>query len=465
MAIDTGRALYNRIKEGIENSSHQKNFGFFNFGSISYGDPTKVSQEPLVKGYAGLGVEMEGRPRTPAFPNFTKGISATGFYQPMEDGSLEFVTDEEAFGITDLTQPDYSVSRDTGRPRYINATEAQETYENLDKKMAELGFISPLEYSRSQTPLASTGFTTRTQGGRTLSDVATTIPSVINPILGGLSTAFVSGDVYEGIGGRKEVVPGGTFGLISDMNYENQWEAARGMNRGLPGYVTYVDSQGQLQSVQPSSSFTALLGATHSAYGTDASVDKTKIDVGLNMMGFDPATFDLDTFTGQPLDGFVPGFGGYTADGQFVNTEGEYSGFQNSGRSTLSYATAVADMYGTDYATNLMSRQAETIANSGGFFSESRSNYYKGIADQISQGLRDEYNFGTGKDKYTGGYVRSTSGAPVRTTSGFVYSGQKVQQQPSSGAGEGGGYTPGAQMETSPTKAARDASLEGWGVD
>lgn len=451
MSIDTGRALYNRIKQGLEDSSHKKNFGFFNFGTISYGDPSKVSQEPLLQPYAGEGVEMAGRSRTPAMPDFTKGISATGFYQPMEDGSLEFVTDEEAFGITGLTRPDYSVAADTGRMSYVNAGEARETYESLDKKMAELGFMSPLEYSRAQPPLASTGFTTRTQGGRSLTDLATTIPTVLNPMLGGLSTALISGDVYEGLGGRKETVPGGALGLISDMNYENQWEAARGMNRGLPGYVTYIDSQGMLQSVKPASSFAALFGATHGAYGTDASVDKAKVDVGLNMMGLDPATFDLDTFTGQALDGFVPGFGGYTADGRFVNTEGEYAGFQNSGRSTLSYATAVSDMYGTEYATNLMNRQADAMAQSGGFFAESRSNYYRGIADQISQGIREEYNFGTGKDRYTGGYVRSTGGQPVRTKSGSVYSGQKVQD--TGGEFDTSGSTFSGPTDTSPPES------------
>jgi len=449
MAIDTGRALYYRIKQGLENSSHQQNFGFFNFGTISYGDPTDVGQKDLLQSKAGFGVEMAGRPRTPAMPDFTKGISATGFYQPMEDGSLEFVTDEDAFGITGLTRPDYSVATDTGRMSYVNATEAQETYKNLDQKMTELGFMSPLEYSRAQPPLASTGFTTRTQGGRTLADVATSVPAAINPMLGAVSAALVSGDVYEGLGGRKETVPGGVAGLISDMNYENQWEAARGMNRGLPGYVTYVDSDGRLQSVQPASSFRSLFGVTHSAYGTNASIDKAKVDVGLNMMGLDPATFDLDTFTGQALDGFVPGFGGYTADGQFVNTEGEYAGFQNSGRSTLSYATAVADTYGTEYAVDLMNRQADSVAESGGFFSESRSNYYRGIADKVSQGVRDEYNFGTGKDKYTGGYVRSSSGQPVRSKTGFAYSGKKVEQQNS-------GSEPSSQQEPSSSSLGYD---------
>jgi hypothetical protein len=140
----------------------------------------------------------------------------------------------------------------------------------------------------------------------------------------------------------------------------------------------------------------------------------------------------------------VTGFGGFAQDGSFVNMIGERSSSMNHGYTGMQYGSALADVYGADYAVELMNQQAERIANSGGFFSQSRANYYTGIADQLASGIREQYSFGTGKDVYTGGYVRSRTGQPVTTgTGGFAYSGQKVQPTPPAPtpSSEDSGYT------------------------
>lgn len=450
MAIDTSFAFYERIKQGLRDSGKKKNFGFFNFSDISLGkpDPSQFNQNeyigfspltkegPIEQSYVAPGMVPEQVPQAIRTLDYSKGTSPGGFYR----------TFEAEVGMPAATAPGGQAVTKQTRTQTLTDAQAFDMlgiapgqYDVLDEVMSNLGFMNAYEYSRTQDPVGSMGPTKTTQGGRSLGETI----SGLSPL--GFAGALM-GDVYSGLGGRPELEAFGLYGVAGRMNYENLYDIAKQEQRGRPGYGVYVSPEGQLRGFRPTdpdSIRAKLFGQEFSYYGAPGGdINTVKNELSMNL-GYDPATFDLNTLRGESLEGFALGFGGFDSSGNFVNMKGERSTGLNSGYRGMQYASAVADIYGADYASNLMRTQATRIANEGGFFSQSRAGYYTSIADKIQQGMREEYAFGTGKDKYTGGYVRTSTGQPVRSKSGFVYSGQKVEPTPTAPAPSSGdsGYT------------------------
>lgn len=442
MGIDTGLAFYERIKQGLRDSGKKKNFGFFNFSDISLGtpDPSQFNQNeyigftsltkegPIEQSYVAPGMVPEQVPQAIRTLDYSKGTSPGGFYK----------TYDVEVGMPAATAPGGQAVTTQTRTQTLTDAQAFDMlgiapgqYDELDQIMSNLGYMSAYEYSRTQAPVGSIGPTKTTQGGRSVGEFL----SALTPM--GIGGAFF-GDVYSGLGGRPELDPFGVYGITSKINRENLYDIAKQEERRRPGYGVYVSPEGQLRGFRPTdpdSIRAKLFGQEFSYYGAvGGDIQTVRNELSMNL-GYDPETFDLNTLRGESLQGFALGFGGFDSSGNFVNMKGEKSTGLNSGYRGMQYASAVADIYGADYASNLMREQATRIANEGGFFSQSRAGYYTNIADKIQQGMREEYAFGTGKDKYTGGYVRSSTGQPVRTKTGFVYSGQKVQN-----TGAGGGF-------------------------
>ena len=436
MALESGITLYDQIKSKITGTP-TKDAGFFDFGTVSLGDAdpslfTKPSQPIMDQKFTPPGMVVEQVRGVIGELDYSKGVSPRGFYEQTStdvgygqyEERTQKYTDQQAAELLGLPSP-----------------QTAEDYANLDARMADRGALGAYDYSRTQAPVGSSGFTKTTEAGRQAQGI---VSALAGPF--GLVADSIMGDVRVGLGGRPELDPFGFAGLVTAKSQSNFYDIAKQEARELPGYNVYVSPDGQLRGVMPSSGLAKLFGQDYSVFGTDADLNKVKNELAITS-GFDPKTYDIGTGKGTPLQGMVTGFGGFAEDGSFVNMVGERSGGMNHGYTGVQYGSALADVYGQDYAVSLMREQADNVLSKGGFLSAGRSQYYSNIADTISAGTREEYSFGTGKDKYTGGFVRSSSRKPVKTTKGFVYSGRKVQQQESSGP---------EQRETSPSNLGYD---------
>jgi hypothetical protein len=365
-------------------------------------------------------------------------MSPAGFYQDVDvQVGMPAATAPGGMATTTETRTKQYSDDEAAAMLGIAPPQTAADYAALDAIMSNIGTYGAYDYSRSQAPVGSIGATRTTEAGRQAQSLLATM---MGPL--GMVVDATMGDQYVGLGGLQEVEVFGTIGLLKEQTYRQAYDIAKQEERGIPGYNVYVSSDGQLRGYRPAEGFSKLFGQEFTALGT-ADLSQVRNEVAL-AGGYDPATFNFNTGQGTPLEGMVTGFGGFAQDGSFVNMIGERSSSMNHGYTGMQYGSALADVYGADYAVELMNQQAERIANSGGFFSQSRANYYTGIADQLASGIREQYSFGTGKDVYTGGYVRSRTGQPVTTgTGGFAYSGQKVQPTPPAPtpSSEDSGYT------------------------
>lgn len=425
MALQSGITLYDQIKSKITGTPTGK-AGFFDFGKVTLGeaDPslfTEPSQPIMDQPFTPAGmVEEQVQGGVIGELDFSKGMSPAGFYQETEmQVGMPAATAPDGMATTTETRTKQYTDEEAAAMLGIAPPETAADYAALDAIMANIGTYGAYDYSRSQQPVGSINFTRTTEAGRQAQGL---ISSLMGPF--GMLVDATSGDQYVGLGGRMELETFGLSGLLGERAYREAYGIAKQEERGIPGYNVYVSSDGQLRGYKPAEGLSKLFGQDFQAFGT-SDISEVRNEVAL-AGGYDPATFDFNTGRGTPLEGMVTGFGGFAEDGSFVNMTGERSSSMNHGYTGMQYGSALADVYGTDYAVGLMNQQADRIANSGGFFSQSRANYYSGIADQLSQGIREQYTFGTGKDAYTGGFVRSSTGQPVRTSTGFVFSGTRV---------------------------------------
>jgi len=427
MALQSGITLYDQIKSKVTGTPTGK-AGFFDFGTVTLGeaDPslfTEPSQPIMDQPFTPEGMVPEQvQGGVIGELDFSKGMSPAGFYQDKEvQVGMPAATAPGGMATTTETRTQQYSDEEAAAMLGIAPPQTAADYAALDAIMANIGTYGAYDYSRSQQPVGSIGFTRTTEAGRQAQGFLSTL---MGPL--GLALDAATGDQYVGLGGRMELESFGVPGLLQEKSYREAYDIAKQEERGVPGYNVYVSPDGQLRGYKPAEGLSKFFGQDFSAFGT-ADLSQVRNEVAL-AGGYDPETFDFNTGQGVSLEGMVTGFGGFAQDGSFVNMTGERSSSMNHGYTGMQYGSALADVYGTDYAVGLMNQQADRIANSGGFFAQSRANYYSGIADQLSQGVREQYSFGTGKDKYTGGYVRSTTGQPVRSTTGSVYSGQKVEQ-------------------------------------
>lgn len=423
MALQSGITLYDQIKSKVTGTPTGK-AGFFDFGTVSLGvaDPslfTEPSQPIMDQPFTPEGMVPEQvQGGVIGELDFSKGMSPSGFYQDIDvQVGMPAATAPGGMATTTETRTQQYSDEEAAAMLGIAPPQTAADYAALDAIMANIGTYGAYDYSRSQAPVGSIGATRTTEAGRQAQSLFSTM---MGPL--GIIADATMGDQYVGLGGRMELESFGLAGLMGEKSYREAYEIAKQEARGVPGYNVYVSSDGQLRGYKPAEGLSKLFGQEFSAFGT-ADLSQVRNEVAL-AGGFDPATFDFNTGQGVSLEGMVTGFGGFAQDGSFVNMAGERSSSMNHGYTGMQYGSAVADVYGTEYAVGLMNQQADRIANSGGFFSQSRANYYSSIADQLSQGVREQYSFGTGTAISTGGYVRSSTGQPVRSKDGFVYAGR-----------------------------------------
>ena len=421
MALESGITLYDQIKAKLKGGGVKKEAGFFDFGTVTLGPapegtfetpdyptmsadftPRDMVMEQIQGGLAG---EID----------YSKGVNPMGFYQDVvTEMQAPTAPGGKAQATSLQTYDDLQAASMLG----IAPPETPEDYANLDAIMSNLGYTGSFDYGRSLGPVGSIGFTKTTEAGRQAQ-------SFMSALMGPLGFVFdaVTGDQYVGLGGLQEFAPFGLPGLLTERSQRQVYDVAKMEARGLPGFDAYVGKDGQLKGIRPAEGLTKLFGQEYSVVGGMGTIDDARSELAI-AKGLDPATYDFATGMGDELSGFVTGFGGFAVDGSFVNMAGERASSMNHGYRGMQYGSALADVYGEEYASQMMRNQASNIQKSGGFFAESRANYYNGIADQLSAGVREQYTWGTGKSISTGGYVRSRSGQPVRTSTGFAYSGR-----------------------------------------
>ena len=425
MALESGITLYDQIKAKLKGGGVKKEAGFFDFGTVSLGPaPEGTFETPdyptMSADFTPRDMVMEQIPGGLAGEiDYSKGVNPVGFYQDVDvQVGMAAATAPGGMATTTETRTKTYDDLQAASMLGIAPPETPEDYANLDAIMSNLGYTGSFDYGRSLGPVGSIGFTKTTEAGRQAQ-------SFVSGLMGPLGLAFdaATGDQYVGLGGLQEFAPFGLPGLLTERSQRQVYDVAKMEARGLPGFDAYVGKDGQLKGIRPAEGLTKLFGQEYSVVGGMGTIDDARSELAI-AKGLDPATYDFATGMGDELSGFVTGFGGFAADGSFVNMAGERASSMNHGYRGMQYGSALADVYGEEYASQMMRNQASNIQKSGGFFAESRANYYNGIADQLSAGVREQYTWGTGKSISTGGYVRSRSGQPVRTSTGFAYSGR-----------------------------------------
>ena len=425
MALESGITLYDQIKAKIKGGGVEKKGGFFDFGTISLGPaPEGTFETPdyptMSRSFTPRDMVMEQIPGGLAGEiDYSKGVNPMGFYQDV-DVQVGMAAATAPGGMATTTETRTQTYQDAQAAEMLGIAPPQtaEDYANMDAIMSNLGYTGAYDYSRSVGPVGSIGFTKTTEAGRQAQSMARMMAGPL-----GIFADAMFGDQYVGLGGLQEFDSFGVPGLMAESVRRDVYDVAKAEARGLEGFNAYVGRDGQLKGVKPAEGLTKLFGQEYSVVGGMGTIEDARNELAISQ-GLDPSTYDFATNSGQELNGFVTGFGGFAEDGSFVNMTGERSGSMNHGYTGMQYGSALADVYGTDVAVNTMRSQAQGITERGGFFADSRANYYNGVADQLAAGIREQYTWGTGKSISTGGYVRSSTGQPVRTRTGFAYSGR-----------------------------------------
>jgi hypothetical protein len=242
---------------------------------------------------------------------------------------------------------------------------------------------------------------------------------VIDPTPFGIFGALVSGTTTVDPYGKTVSKPVGMLGKVSEFMVEKHYEVANQIKNKTPGYHQFY-SGGQLVSIVPQTIFGKQVG--YAALGPGDLPSDVAIKQYSAMMGYDPNTVDLSKTPGQKgfgveLEAFVPGTGGFTQQGSFVNVAGDE--VSQLGPTDLeSQLGLVADIYGIDTAMKALStakisdqvRSSLTDALSAGQLTA------KAITDNKGNTVGYDTGIG-GVVTSASGIVTSGSGAPV--TSGY----------------------------------------------
>ena len=161
MALESGITLYDQIKSKITGTP-TKDAGFFDFGTVSLGDAdpslfTKPSQPIMDQKFTPPGMVVEQVRGVIGELDYSKGVSPRGFYEQTStdvgygqyEERTQKYTDQQAAELLGLPSP-----------------QTAEDYANLDARMADRGALGAYDYSRTQAPVGSSGFTKTTEAGR-----------------------------------------------------------------------------------------------------------------------------------------------------------------------------------------------------------------------------------------------------------------------------------------------------------
>ncbi len=225
------------------------------------------------------------------------------------------------------------------------------------------------------------------------------------PFIGNLFGGNMTVDPY----GKETYVPLGILGAVARQNIQKQYEVAEKIKQGLPGYHQFY-SGNQLVSLVPQTVFGKEVG--YAVLGSPDLTSEQAIGQYAAMYGYDPESLDLTKRPGErgfgtELGGFIPGVGGVSNTGEFVDSYGSRS---SQPRDVPAYLGMMSDIYGVEYASN----QARQMGLDESTLQGLRTGAYapKTYRDSTGQTV----GYGTG----TGGMVTDADGNPVKGGSGYV---------------------------------------------
>lgn len=173
------------------------------------------------------------------------------------------------------------------------------------------------------------------------------------PFLGDLMGGTTTVDPY----GKTVTIPLGTLGAAARKNIEKQYEIAEYIQQGKAGYHQFY-SGGQLVSIVPQNNPLTGKPVGYTALGTFSGSPQGVLDQYAAMYGYDPASVDFGKRPGQrgfgiELESFVPGTGGFTRNGEFVDVLGRTETNPSDYKAQLGL---INDVYGADQAINQLSK-------------------------------------------------------------------------------------------------------------
>lgn len=224
------------------------------------------------------------------------------------------------------------------------------------------------------------------------------------PFLGDLMGGTTTVDPY----GKTVAIPLGALGAIARKNIEKQYEVAEYIQQGKEGYHQFY-SGGQLVSIVPQSNPITGQQMGYTVLGTTSGSPQSVINQYSAMYGYDPASVDLSKRPGQrgfgiELESFVPGTGGFTRNGEFVDVLGRTENNPTDVRAQLGL---INDVYGADQAIT----QLDKMNLSDDVRTSLMSSIQQGAitAEQVIDSSGNVVGFNTG----TGSVVRSSDNSIV----------------------------------------------------
>lgn len=248
--------------------------------------------------------------------------------------------------------------------------------------------------------------------------------------------------------GKKVAKPGGILGKVAEMNIEKQYEVAKNIQAGKPGFHQFY-SQGQLVSIVPQE----VLGMKgYAVLGTTNMDSNQAIATYAASFGYDPRSVNMESVPGREgfgveLDAFVPGAGGFAQDGKFVDPSG---GISTQPSNLQDHMGLVAGIYGVDIAIDSLSRSSINDTTKNEMMSALRSGEITAEAVVDKDGNTIGYNTGMGS------VVTDSDGDIVTTGSGgIVTSGQGIMSKDVYDA---------LRAEAQAQRNEAEASLSGYGM-
>lgn len=311
-----------------------------------------------------------------------------------------------------LEQPDTVFTRDTGTGQ-INVEGITETTLSSAGEQRLTGAEAAAE--------ANLGYYGPYDPNSTFGRAANSFMAALDPTPFGFFSGMLSGTTTVDPYGRTAAKPVGMLGKVAEMNIENQYEVAEKIRAGTPGFHQFY-SGGQLVSIVPQTIFGKQIG--YATLGTYTGNSQEAIAQYSAAMGYDPRTVNLESRPGMrdfgvELEAFVPGSGGFTPEGEFVDVAGNV--MDSPSMSELeSHIGLTADIYGLDTAMRTLGN-ANVSANVKETMMGALQRGELAAKAVVVDGQTVGYNTGSGS------VVTSSDGTPVTTGSGgLVTSGAGV---------------------------------------
>lgn len=299
----------------------------------------------------------------------------------------------------------------------------------------------------------------------TFGRAANTFAAAIDPTPFGLAGLF-SGTTTVDPYGRTAAKPTGIFGRAARMNIENQYEVAEKIKAGTPGFHQFY-SGGQLVSISPQTVLGKKVG--YGVTGTFSGSSTDAINQYAAAMGYDPSTVNLESRPGRPdfgieLDAFVPGSGGFTQDGKFIDVGGNRR--SPSVGQLEAHIGLTADIYGLDRAVQSLNK-ADVNPDVKGQMMDALQRGELTAQPVVVDGETVGYETGSG------GVVKSKDGNPVTTGSGglatsgagvlsqSMYESLKAEADFMRETGAGGAFETGSPVEGFTERSGRDDRDDG----